>query len=66
MPSENTPTPSGVEVENGAACHHHWMIEPARGSVSRGVCQVCEEEREFKNSIEWEYGQRKPGRPAAS
>jgi len=66
MPLEDAPTPSGIEVQNDPACHHHWIIEPAQGSMSRGVCQVCEEEREFKNSIEWEYGQRKPGRPASS
>ncbi len=34
-----------------APCRHHWVIEPANGPVSRGVCQVCEETREFKNSI---------------
>ena len=66
MPSEDAPNTTGVEEQNDSACPHHWIIEPAQGSVSRGVCQVCEEVREFKNSIEWEYGQRKPGRPASS
>jgi hypothetical protein len=66
MPSKDAPNPTAVEGQNVPACHHHWIIEPAHGSVSRGVCQVCEEVREFKNSIEWEYGGRKPGRPAST
>ena len=65
MPSEDAPNPTGVESQNASVCHHHWIIEPAHGSMSRGVCQVCEEVGEFKNSIEWKYGQRKPGRPAS-
>ena len=65
MATEDRSNPRGVEGQNVSACHHHWIIEPAHGSVSRGACQVCEEVREFKNSIEWEYGQRKPGRPAS-
>lgn len=65
MPSKDAPNPAGVEGQNVPVCHHHWVIEPARGSVSQGVCQVCEEVREFKNSIEWEYGGRKPGKQAA-
>ena len=32
-------------------CCHHWVIEPAHGPISRGVCQRCNEAREFKNSI---------------
>ena len=66
MSSEKGPTSTGMEGQEAQACHHYWLIEPARGSLSRGVCQVCQEVREFKNSIEWQYGQRKPGRPAAS
>jgi len=66
MLSENAADPTEVEEDKVSDCPHHWIIEPAHGSVSRGVCQVCEEVREFKNSIEWEYGRRKPGRPASS
>jgi hypothetical protein len=66
MPSKDAPNTTGVEDKSLPACHHHWIIEPANGSVSRGVCQACEEVREFKNSIEWEYGGRKPGRPAST
>ena len=37
------------EVE---ACRHHWVIEAPTGPVSRGMCQRCEEVRDFKNYIE--------------
>ena len=35
-----------------AECRHHWIIEAPTGPVSRGVCQVCNVVREFKNYIE--------------
>ena len=42
-------------------CCHHWMIQPADGPVSLGVCQFCMEAKEFKNSIEdWSF-ERLPG-----
>ena len=66
MTLEHYPNPTGVEGQDDQACHHHWVIEPAHGLLSQGECQMCHEVREFKNSIEWQYGQRKPGRPAAS
>ena len=34
------------------ACRHHWIIGPADGPVSVGVCKICSETREFKNSID--------------
>ena len=48
------PTP---EVEDNAAaavaeCRHHWVIQPADGPVSNGACQICGENREFKNYVE--------------
>jgi hypothetical protein len=33
-------------------CQHHWVIEPANGPVSRGVCKLCQEVRDFGNSID--------------
>ncbi|NQW22686.1 MAG: hypothetical protein HQ475_04485 [SAR202 cluster bacterium] len=33
-------------------CRHHWVIQPADGPVSNGLCQVCGETREFKNYVE--------------
>ena len=33
-------------------CQHHWVIQPADGPFSNGSCQVCGENREFKNYVE--------------
>ena len=30
-------------------CSHHWVIQPANGSVSLGVCRFCRETRKFRN-----------------
>ncbi len=32
-------------------CAHHWIIETATGSVSKGKCELCGEKREFNNSF---------------
>ena len=40
------------ETNQVSECRHHWVIEPPTGPVSRGVCQACEEVREFKNYID--------------
>ena len=32
-------------------CPHHWVIDRPNGPVSRGVCKLCQEVREFENSI---------------
>lgn len=38
-------------------CQHFWVIEPAKGCTSPGVCRHCGETRQFKNSInDWKYG----------
>ena len=42
---------SGAE-QLRVGCQHHWIIDAPMGPVSRGMCQVCEEVREFKNYIE--------------
>ena len=31
-------------------CRHHWLIESPHGATSMGVCKICGEEREFRNS----------------
>ncbi len=37
-------------------CSHHWVIQPADGPVSLGVCKFCRETREFRNYIDvWEW-----------
>lgn len=38
------------KLETGSKCQHYWVIEGARGSISRGMCKLCGEEREFYNS----------------
>ena len=45
------PTRAASAEESPSACCHHWIIEPANGPISRGVCRTCLEVREFKNSI---------------
>ncbi len=42
--------PESVQKE---VCHHYWIIESARGPVSRGVCKFCGAQKEFHNS--WPY-----------
>ncbi len=44
-----------IEIQSAspvAVCRHHWVIQPADGPVSNGLCQVCGESREFKNYVE--------------
>lgn len=43
------------EVREGSLCQHHWVIDTPAGPISRGVCQLCGEEREFKNFLEGTY-----------
>ena len=45
--SESENTEAAVEV-----CRHHWVIQPADGPVSNGSCQICGENRQFKNYVE--------------
>ena len=40
-----------IETEIAVTCRHYWIIEPAEGPVSQGVCQNCQEIKEFQNSI---------------
>jgi len=55
--------PEGLATEQ-TSCQHHWVLETAAGPTSKGVCQRCGTEKEFKNTIEtdpWTYG--RPARP---
>ena len=40
-----------AEGPDPSPCRHYWIIQPASGPVSPGVCQFCGENREFKNSV---------------
>jgi len=55
MPQQITTTPT-PQLENTKAavevCRHHWVIQPADGAVSNGSCQICGENRKFKNYVE--------------
>ena len=42
----------GAHIEDESVCQHHWMLESPAGPVSRGVCRVCGEERDFLNYID--------------
>jgi hypothetical protein len=43
-----------VEKPMATGCRHHWIIETPNGPVSKGVCKLCGEERDFENIF---YGQ---------
>jgi hypothetical protein len=32
-------------------CKHHWLIEPANGPTSRGICKLCGEVKLFDNVL---------------
>lgn len=44
--------PETEALPEATVCRHHWVIQPAEGPMSMGMCQVCEEVREFKNYVE--------------
>ncbi len=35
-----------------SSCRHHWIIDPPKEPVSRGVCLLCGEQREFNNYLQ--------------
>ncbi len=49
--AENMVAQALLEEQTEPTCRHHWVIETANGPVSWGVCQVCLERKEFRNSI---------------
>ena len=36
-----------TDQDEGSGCQHHWVIDPPKGPVSKGVCRSCGEERDF-------------------
>ena len=50
--SLETASTIAAEEVNTPICAHYWIIEPAKGPVSLGVCQVCQEAREFDNFVD--------------
>ena len=33
-------------------CHHFWLIDPALGPTSEGVCKYCGQKKTFLNIVE--------------
>lgn len=61
MQNEQIEKGQTVIEENQALseCSHHWVIESPNGPTSQGVCKLCGEHSEFKNSIPgtgWDRG----------
>ncbi len=56
MAQRTTIAPETEETINGeeavSECRHHWVIQPATGPVSQGVCQACGDARDFMNYVE--------------
>lgn len=50
--TQQTSTTFPVEEREEFRCRHYWVIQPADGPISPGVCQNCGEAREFKNYVE--------------
>lgn len=48
-----TEAKSTTTVESKETHRHYWVIEAARGPISRGVCKFCGAVKEFHNS--WPY-----------
>ena len=44
-----------TEHQDRPTCCHYWVIQPAAGPLSLGVCQVCGDNREFKNYLEYPW-----------
>lgn len=47
----NKPDTQAPESEATSGCRHFWVIETPNGPVSRGVCRLCGEKKEFSNYI---------------
>ena len=50
--TQNASIPLPTQEEEDARCRHHWVIQPAMGPESQGICQSCGEVRDFKNYVE--------------
>ena len=50
--TQPAPSTNPTNDKEPPRCSHHWVIQPATGPYSAGVCQVCGESKEFKNYVE--------------
>ncbi len=39
------------ETKTEITCAHHWIIEPATGITSAGLCKLCGAKKEFSNQF---------------
>ena len=39
-----------------AECIHYWLIEPANGPTSNGICKECKEKKSFTNTEPYYLG----------
>ena len=47
------------QEQTESECKHHWMIETPNGPTSQGLCKICGERAEFRNSMPgsgWDRG----------
>ena len=54
---------------DAGSCCHQWLISKAAGPTSEGICQLCGETKDFKNSItanHWKPGQGRPFRKSGN
>ena len=49
---EQTTEITNAFIDEGPQCMHYWVIQPATGPVSPGICQTCGDARDFKNYVE--------------
>jgi hypothetical protein len=40
-----------TEEQAEGDCVHYWVIDPPEGPISKGVCKICGDEKEFKNYV---------------
>lgn len=40
-----------VKVVPKEGHYHHWVIESANGPTSKGMCKLCNAEKEFHNVV---------------
>ena len=44
-----------TSVQTQEQCVHHWLIDPPEGPVSKGVCKLCGEVKEFPNDLSYSW-----------
>ena len=49
---EQNSSPAVNREQGNGTCRHHWSIEASSGPLSIGVCNQCDEVREFRNYID--------------